>query len=145
VPDEPSFTGPPPFRRLYLDEVVSRAGAFSDELDQDRKELQVQRRGLAGGWLEAAAGWLRAIAGCWCIRSKSAGRLLLARNGAQIGAGLPALPALQTILCLGAKDATANTQEVSAKLYRSLLKEEVTSRRIDTAESPAQVGRRAGS
>jgi hypothetical protein len=71
--------------RLYLDEVVTRANAFSDELDQERKELA-------------------------------------------------------TILCLGAKDATNAQQEVSAKLYRALLREEVVSKRIDESSSPAQVG-----
>ncbi|GLC39997.1 hypothetical protein PLESTB_000120100 [Pleodorina starrii] len=46
---------------------------------------------------------------------------------------------LATILCLGAKETQALRDEVSAKLYRRLLKEEVTSGRLDAAASPAGV------
>ena len=86
-PPPPSLVSPHP--RLYLDEVVTRANVFSEELEQERKELA-------------------------------------------------------TILCLGAKDATIGAQEVSAKLYRALLREEVVSKRIDESSSPAQVGPAAG-
>jgi hypothetical protein len=43
------------------------------------------------------------------------------------------------MLCLGAKEASDIRSEVAAGLYRKLLKEEVASRRIDAASSPAQV------
>jgi hypothetical protein len=43
------------------------------------------------------------------------------------------------MLCLSAKEAADARSEVAAKLYRSLLREAVTSRRIDAAASPAQV------
>ncbi len=43
------------------------------------------------------------------------------------------------MLCLGAKETADIRSEVAAGLYRKLLKEEVTSRRIDQAESPAKV------
>ncbi|GIL58607.1 hypothetical protein Vafri_13622 [Volvox africanus] len=46
---------------------------------------------------------------------------------------------LATIMCLGAKETQALRDEVSAKLYRRLLKEEVTSGRLDAAASPAGV------
>lgn len=40
---------------------------------------------------------------------------------------------------MNAKEAQQMRDEVAAKLYRRLLKEEVTSKRIDQAESPATV------
>lgn len=43
------------------------------------------------------------------------------------------------MLCLGAKESADVRSEVAAGLYRKLLKEEVTSRRIDSAASPAKV------
>mmetsp|Transcript_30974 Transcript_30974/g.68639 ORF Transcript_30974/g.68639 Transcript_30974/m.68639 type:complete len:1037 (+) Transcript_30974:146-3256(+) len=46
---------------------------------------------------------------------------------------------LQTILGLAAREAQVLQDEVAAKLYKKLLREEVTSRRIDEAESPASV------
>ncbi|EFJ41589.1 hypothetical protein VOLCADRAFT_98450 [Volvox carteri f. nagariensis] len=46
---------------------------------------------------------------------------------------------LATIMCMGAKETQALRDEVSAKLYRRLLKEEVTSGRLDSATSPASV------
>lgn len=55
----------------------------------------------------------------------------------------PALDAdlkeLASILCLAPKDAADLRAEVAAGLYRRLLKDEVTSGRIDKAPSPAQV------
>jgi hypothetical protein len=47
---------------------------------------------------------------------------------------------LATMLCLGAKEAADIRSEVAAGVYRRLLKEEVASKRIDAAASPAQVG-----
>jgi len=64
---------------------------------------------------------------------------VVAREGAftpQIDADLKELSAM---LCLGAKETNETRSEVAATLYRNLLKEEVTSRRIDQAESPAKV------
>lgn len=46
---------------------------------------------------------------------------------------------LQGILGLGAKDAASIRDEVAAKLYRRLLREEVTSKRIDAAADPQTV------
>jgi hypothetical protein len=46
---------------------------------------------------------------------------------------------LATILSMGAKEAADARAEVAGALYRALLKEEVSSRRIDAAESPAAV------
>lgn len=46
---------------------------------------------------------------------------------------------LATILCLGAKETQGLRDEVAARLYRRLLKEEVTSGRLDAAASPAAV------
>ncbi|KAG2482678.1 hypothetical protein HYH03_018413 [Edaphochlamys debaryana] len=46
---------------------------------------------------------------------------------------------LATIMSLGAKETQALRDEVAARLYRRLLKEEVTSGRLDAAESPAKV------
>lgn len=43
------------------------------------------------------------------------------------------------MMALSAKEASDTRSEVAASLYRRLLKEEVTSRRIDAAESPAKV------
>lgn len=43
------------------------------------------------------------------------------------------------IIELSAREAKTMRDEVAAKLYRRLLKEEVTSRRIDEAEDPATV------
>lgn len=58
----------------------------------------------------------------------------------------PALEAdlkeLAVVLCLGAKEANDIRSDVAGTLYKRLLREEVTSRRIDAAASPAQV--RAG-
>ena len=45
----------------------------------------------------------------------------------------------QAMLGMNAKEAQQMRDEVAAKLYRRLLKEEVTSKRIDHAESPATV------
>ncbi|PNW77802.1 hypothetical protein CHLRE_10g452450v5 [Chlamydomonas reinhardtii] len=46
---------------------------------------------------------------------------------------------LATVMCMGAKETQGLRDEVSAKLYRRLLKEEVTSGRLDAAGSPASV------
>lgn len=46
---------------------------------------------------------------------------------------------LQSIFNLGSKDAQVIRDEVAAKLYKRLLKEEVTSGRLDAAPSPAAV------
>jgi hypothetical protein len=46
---------------------------------------------------------------------------------------------LGVVLCLGAKEAAETRNEIAAALYKKLLREEVTSRRIDAAASPAQV------
>eukprot|EP00877_Chromochloris_zofingiensis_P006644 jgi/Chrzof1/2232/Cz11g07180.t1_TIC110[v5.2] len=46
---------------------------------------------------------------------------------------------LATVLCLSNKEATEIRLGVAANLYKKLLREEVTSRRIDAAESPAGV------
>ncbi|GFR49409.1 hypothetical protein Agub_g11462 [Astrephomene gubernaculifera] len=46
---------------------------------------------------------------------------------------------LSTVLCLGARETGALRDEVAAKMYRRLLKEEVTSGRLDAAASPATV------
>jgi hypothetical protein len=43
------------------------------------------------------------------------------------------------MLCLGSKETADARAEVAAGLYRRLLREEVTSRRIDAAASPAKV------
>lgn len=59
------------------------------------------------------------------------------------GSFTPALDAelkeLANVMALSAKEASDTRSEVAASLYRRLLKEEVTSRRIDAAESPAKV------
>lgn len=59
------------------------------------------------------------------------------------GAFTPAIDAdlkeLAAVLCLGAREAADVRSEVAAGLYRKLLREEVTSRRIDDAEAPAKV------
>lgn len=47
---------------------------------------------------------------------------------------------LAAMLRLKPKEAADIRAEVAANLYRRLLKEEVSSRRIDAAESPAKVG-----
>jgi hypothetical protein len=59
------------------------------------------------------------------------------RFNAQIEADLKELA---VILCLGAKDAGEVRSDIAGALYKRLLREEVTSRRIDAASSPAQVG-----
>eukprot|EP00879_Flechtneria_rotunda_P009976 GHRR01010432.1.p1 GENE.GHRR01010432.1~~GHRR01010432.1.p1 ORF type:complete len:735 (+),score=296.51 GHRR01010432.1:437-2641(+) len=46
---------------------------------------------------------------------------------------------LSVILCMGAKEAGEVRSDVAGALYKKLLREEVQSRRIDTAQSPAQV------
>ena len=51
---------------------------------------------------------------------------------------------LAFLLCLGAKEAADIRGEVSAALYKKLLREEVTSKRIDAATSPAEVRGEAG-
>jgi len=62
---------------------------------------------------------------------------------AREGAFTPQLDAdmkdLAFLLCLGAKEAADIRGEVSAALYKKLLREEVTSKRIDAATSPAEV------
>jgi len=59
------------------------------------------------------------------------------------GAFTPAIESdlkeLSAMLCLSAKDASDIRSEIAAGLYRKLLKEEVASRRIDQATSPAKV------
>ena len=42
-------------------------------------------------------------------------------------------------MCMGAKEAGEIRSDVAGALYKKLLREEVTSRRIDAAASPAQV------
>ena len=49
------------------------------------------------------------------------------------------LKELAVVLCLGAKEANDIRSDVAGSLYKRLLREEVTSRRIDAAASPAQV------
>ena len=49
------------------------------------------------------------------------------------------LKELSVILCLGAKETNEIRSDVAGALYKRLLREEVTSRRIDEAASPAQV------
>ena len=51
------------------------------------------------------------------------------------------LKELSVILCMGAKETNEIRSDVAGALYKRLLREEVTSRRIDEAASPAQVGR----
>ncbi|GBF94257.1 110 kDa translocon of chloroplast envelope inner membrane [Raphidocelis subcapitata] len=63
----------------------------------------------------------------------------VAREGAFTPAIESELKDLSAILCLSAKEAADARSEVAAVLYRRLLREEVTSRRIDAAASPAQV------
>lgn len=46
---------------------------------------------------------------------------------------------MQVILSLSAKEAAVIREDVSAALYRRMLKEEVTSKRLEAAASPAQV------
>jgi hypothetical protein len=58
------------------------------------------------------------------------------RFNAQIEADLKELA---VVLCLGAKDAGEVRSDIAGALYKRLLREEVTSRRIDAASSPAQV------
>lgn len=48
------------------------------------------------------------------------------------------LKELSVILCLGAKETNEIRSDVAGALYKKLLREEVTSRRIDAAASPAQ-------
>lgn len=50
------------------------------------------------------------------------------------------LKELSVILCLGAKESGEVRGDVAGQLYKRLLREEVTSRRLDAAASPAQVG-----
>jgi hypothetical protein len=70
---------------VYTEEVVSREGRFTPQIEADLKELAV-------------------------------------------------------ILCLGAKESGEVRGDIAGALYKRLLREEVTSRRIDAAASPAQVG-----
>ncbi|KAI8475724.1 MAG: hypothetical protein J3K34DRAFT_517150 [Monoraphidium minutum] len=63
---------------------------------------------------------------------------VVAREGAFTPAIDADLKELSAMLCLGSKAAADVRSEVAAGLYRRLLREEVTSRRIDGAESPAK-------
>ncbi|KIY96976.1 hypothetical protein MNEG_10986 [Monoraphidium neglectum] len=64
---------------------------------------------------------------------------VVAREGAFTPAIDSDLKDLAATLCLSAREASDARTGVAAQLYRRLLREEVTSRRIDEAESPAKV------
>ena len=72
---------------------------------------------------------------------REAFRVFTEESVAREGAFTPEVDAdlkdLAAVLCLSAKEAAAARAEVAAALYRRLLKEEVTSRRLDAAASPA--------